>query len=219
MSNRQTATIGLNAEDIKVSLFHSVSLAKSVRPHFDQLDELKAALVGESGPKYDELLEIVGRLDLIDLNRAIFRCDTEERDMGNGTGVYDVPGYGPLVYCGSQGFVSVLTEIAPNNDLGHPFCNNLREGNWMIGERVSQRFSAIMICNPLHSNRLHPQPVGQTHRHRCAGRMGALERAVAVRNSALPGAQLLRCDRARSAQAAHAAGHQPDARVNECTFY
>lgn len=105
-----------------------------MRPHFEKLDELKVAFASESGPKYAELLEIISRLDLIDLNRAIFRCDTEERDMGNGTGVYDVPGYGPLVYCGSQGFVSVLTEIAPNNDLGHPFCNNLREGNWMIGE-------------------------------------------------------------------------------------
>lgn len=88
----------------------------------------------ESGRKYDELKEIVGQLNLLDLNFAIYRCNTEERDLGNSTGVYDIPGYGPLVYCGSQGFNSVLSDIAPNNDLGHPFCTNLREGNWMIGK-------------------------------------------------------------------------------------
>lgn len=72
-------------------------------------------------------------MDLNDLNRAIYRCDNEERDMGKGIGAYDIPGYGSLVYCGTQGFVSELSKIAPVNDLGHPFCNNLRMGNWMIG--------------------------------------------------------------------------------------
>lgn len=86
----------------------------------------------KSGDKYNELKSIITKLDLNDLNRVIYRCDQEERDMGEGSGAYDVPGYGPLVYCGTQGFVSVFTEIAPKNDLGHPICNNLRQGDWMI---------------------------------------------------------------------------------------
>lgn len=114
-------------------VFFSVSLQESVRPHFVRLDALRLALDSQNGPDFDELVSVVEGMSLIDLNRAIFRCDQEERDMGHDTGVYNVPGYGPLVYCGTQGFVSVLSEVAPNNDLGHPFCNNLREGDWMIG--------------------------------------------------------------------------------------
>lgn len=103
------------------------------RPHFAKLEELVTAFQTESGKKYEELKTIISKLSLNDLNRAVFRCDNEERDMGNGTGAYNIPEYGPLVYCGTQGFASVLTEIAPHNDLGHPICDNLRQGNWMIG--------------------------------------------------------------------------------------
>lgn len=28
--------------------------------------------------------------------------------------------------------ISLLADIRPNNDLGHPLCVNLREGNWLI---------------------------------------------------------------------------------------
>lgn len=30
--------------------------------------------------------------------------------------------------------MSLLANIKPNNDLGHPMCANLRDGNWMIGK-------------------------------------------------------------------------------------
>lgn len=111
-----------------------VSLHEQTRPHFAKLEELVTTFRAQNGKKLDELKAIVAKLDLNDLNRCVYRCDNEERDMGKGIGSYDIPGYGPLVYCGTQGFASILTQIAPINDLGHPICNNLRQGNWMIGE-------------------------------------------------------------------------------------
>jgi glycogen debranching enzyme len=51
-----------------------------------------------------ELEEIVSRLTLADLNRALYRCEEEERDETKGAnGAYDIPEFGPVVYCGLQG--------------------------------------------------------------------------------------------------------------------
>jgi glycogen debranching enzyme len=72
-------------------------------------------------------------MDILQLNRALYTCDAEERDLGFGSSAYEIPGFGALVYCGLQGVVSILAEISPFNDLGHPLCNNLRNGNWLIG--------------------------------------------------------------------------------------
>jgi glycogen debranching enzyme len=87
----------------------------------------------EKGSKFEELRKIVSKLDLVDLNFALFSCDQEERDRGNGFEAYNIPGFERLPYAGLQGFLSYLSEISPKHDLGHPFCNNLREGDWMIG--------------------------------------------------------------------------------------
>lgn len=40
--------------------------------------------------------------------------------------------------CASAGLMSVLADIRPNNDLGHPLCANLRQGDWLI-DFVSNR--------------------------------------------------------------------------------
>ena len=52
---------------------------------------------------------IAGSLSLADMNRVLYRCDAEERDDGKGSGAYDIPGNGPLVYCGLQGEYILLT--------------------------------------------------------------------------------------------------------------
>lgn len=89
---------------------------------------------------------------LPDLNIILYRCEPEERDLSdNKDGVYNVPGHGPLVYAGLQGWWSVLRDIVNDNNLGHPLCNHLREGDWALDyvvgrlERISQqkRFSKI----------------------------------------------------------------------------
>jgi glycogen debranching enzyme len=90
--------------------------------------------------------EAFSELDLVDLNFLLFRCDAEERDSSDGKdGDYNVPGYGSLVYAGLQGWWSVLQNIVRYNDLGHPLCNHLRDGQWpldyVVGrlERISKQ--------------------------------------------------------------------------------
>lgn len=101
---------------------------------FETLHSLTKSLHYEEGPSYNELRKIVEKLDLKDMNRVLFTCDQEERDSGYGGAAYDIPDWGPIVYCGLQGFVSLLTDISPRNDLGHPLCNNLRSGDWMMSK-------------------------------------------------------------------------------------
>ena len=85
-------------------------------------------------------------LKLRDLNFVLYRCDPEERDTSDGEdGCYTIPGYGPLVYAGLQGWWSVLQIIIRNNDLGHPLCQHLREGQWALDFSVDrlERLSKI----------------------------------------------------------------------------
>jgi len=110
-----------------------VSMHPGPRASFDKLQKISNALRVGSGEEWSQLQEIVSKLDLVALSGALFTCDEEERDLGKGGTAYDIPNFGKIVYCGLQGFVSLLTEISPKNDLGHPLCNNLRDGNWMMG--------------------------------------------------------------------------------------
>lgn len=73
------------------------------------------------------------KLNLHSLNAVLYRCGQEEADTSaNRSGVYTIPEYGPLVYCGLQGWVSVLRDVIFRNDLAHPLSKNLRLGHWAL---------------------------------------------------------------------------------------
>ncbi|SNX85785.1 probable 4-alpha-glucanotransferase / amylo-1,6-glucosidase (glycogen-debranching enzyme) [Melanopsichium pennsylvanicum] len=83
--------------------------------------------------------EAMKNLDLVDLNAFLYRADGEEKDVTEGNdGVYTIPGCPPLVYCGLEGWMSVLRPIIQSNDLGHPLCGHLRDGTWTL-DYVHQR--------------------------------------------------------------------------------
>ncbi|KKK18703.1 hypothetical protein P175DRAFT_0431727 [Aspergillus ochraceoroseus IBT 24754] len=77
--------------------------------------------------------EAFSQLNLVDLNYVLYRCEAEERDSSGGQeGVYDIPSSGPLVYAGLQGWWSILEDIIKYNNLGHPMCDHLRQGQWAL---------------------------------------------------------------------------------------
>ncbi|XP_037299279.1 glycogen debranching enzyme-like isoform X2 [Manduca sexta] len=111
-----------------------VALRVSPRPaHAAALTSLQRAVDALRAPPAADPLGLapaLADLDLADFNTLLYRCDAEEREAGGG-GVYDVPGWGPLPYAGLQGVASLLAEVTPSDDLGHPLCDNLRAGDWL----------------------------------------------------------------------------------------
>ncbi|KAI9808320.1 MAG: hypothetical protein M1825_004777 [Sarcosagium campestre] len=99
--------------------------------------------------------EAFRNVNLLDLNFILYRCEPEERDVSDGRdGVYDLPGYGPLVYAGLQGWISVLNPIIKNNDLGHTLCQHLRDGHWALDfivhrmDQLAVRFPYLGLREP-----------------------------------------------------------------------
>ena len=104
----------------------SVALLETWIPANEGMQDLYRLLGAQVEPAFSNLSPI-------DLNALLYRCEAEELDSSNGAvGVYDVPGYGPLVYAGLQGWWSVLRDVVKNNDLGHPICDHLRAGRWAL---------------------------------------------------------------------------------------
>lgn len=67
----------------------------------------------------------------MDLNALLYHCNDEEKAT-TGFASYDIPKYGPLVYCGIASLFQLLETIREGNDMGHPLFDNLREGNWLM---------------------------------------------------------------------------------------
>ncbi len=86
-------------------------------------------------------------LDFDDLNVILYRCSNEERDEEIPSDVYVVPNYGPLLFCGLQGFINVLQKIHLTNELGHALFDNIREGNWAM-EYIVKRLRGYIRKRP-----------------------------------------------------------------------
>lgn len=79
------------------------------------------------------------KLSLESINYVLYRAEQEEYDYSEGrSGAYDIPDYGKPVYCGLQGWVSILRKIIFYNDLAHPLSNNLRNGHWAVDYVVNR---------------------------------------------------------------------------------
>ncbi|GFS37714.1 glycogen debranching enzyme [Trichonephila inaurata madagascariensis] len=104
---------------------------------------LRISLDPDSRAAILRIRSCVSQFGYPDLNKVLFKCDAEERDEGKGRGAYNLPEYGDLVYCGLQGVMSELMNIRLEDDLGHPLCDNLRQGNW-LPDYISSR----LIDNP-----------------------------------------------------------------------
>ena len=92
--------------------------------------------------------EACSLLSLLDLNYALYRCDSEEKDEMKRE-AYIVPGAGALVYCGLQGIVGILKTAKENNNLSHPICLNLNDGNWIMDyttDRLKLRVGTEEVC-------------------------------------------------------------------------
>ncbi|XP_052470780.1 glycogen debranching enzyme isoform X1 [Carassius gibelio] len=118
----------------------SQELVGVLRHHLIQFNPLYKA-GSQTDPNTPDILkspltEIMSKMTLADMNALLFRCDAEEKEDGGGC--YNIPGWKPLKYGGLQGLLSVMADVRPKNDLGHPFCDNLRQGDWMI-DYVSNR--------------------------------------------------------------------------------
>uniref|UniRef100_A0A672JG74 Glycogen debranching enzyme n=1 Tax=Salarias fasciatus TaxID=181472 RepID=A0A672JG74_SALFA len=127
-------------EHIQVTWWSQVALdskiQQCVKALRHQLVQFSPQYQTESLPEQNPPSVILSRLSLIDMNMLLYRCDAEERE--DGRGCYSVPCWSPLIYAGLQGLMSVMAEIRPHNDLHHPFCLNLRRGDWILDYTVSR---------------------------------------------------------------------------------
>jgi glycogen debranching enzyme len=126
----------------------SIALFETWIPSVDHSSGLDTFVTSGAKAAYE-------KVDFIDLNFILYRCEAEELDSSDGRdGVYDIPGQGKLVYAGLQGWWSVLKNVIRNNDLAHPLCQHLRNGQWALDyiagrlERISKKAGYEGLLTP-----------------------------------------------------------------------
>ncbi|ORZ29735.1 hypothetical protein BCR44DRAFT_1447957 [Catenaria anguillulae PL171] len=106
----------------------------------DQLKSLHDLLTLE-GTQRSGIANLCNELTLQDIGVLLFQTEAEEKEHGGG--IYNVPGYGNLAFCGLEGIATVMRDIMRRNDLGAPLCANIREGPWLMDYSVGRLQSAV----------------------------------------------------------------------------
>ncbi|KAI6647043.1 hypothetical protein LOD99_8967 [Oopsacas minuta] len=130
----------------------AISAANGLRglAAFQQLNRVARAQYVEGMNARNTFDSELSKLSLLDFNFLLYHSEAEEMELGGD--LYEIPGYGKTVYAGLQGVVSILDNIRRTNELGHPLCNNIRDGNWMlefIAKRLKRRSSLAAISKIL----------------------------------------------------------------------
>jgi glycogen debranching enzyme len=86
-------------------------------------------------------------MDLGDINYYLYCAENEERELWGG-GLYEIPGFGKLVFGGFGGLAKILRETSVNNDFDHPLYRHLKDGNFLL-EYYEQRLTRYK--KPLHA--------------------------------------------------------------------
>ncbi|TKR64493.1 hypothetical protein L596_025014 [Steinernema carpocapsae] len=138
VSGPENGEIALNNFPSGSVVAFRISPVKTVKK---AIEKLRKAIDDDKEKTVKDLHDSLKNTNFDIMNYIMFQCEGEERES-KGSGAYDVPDFGKLVYCGLQGLMPILEKIRLNNDLGHPLCSNVREGTWLAGYIVG-RFKKV----------------------------------------------------------------------------
>eukprot|EP01147_Barroeca_monosierra_P006020 gene6020-7349_t len=119
---------------------------KKVIDHLARIDHTLATLEAS-------IAKYLPQLTAVDMNHVLFRC-VRENESGpyKNDGAYIVPGLGSLKYAGVAGVIPVIEDIVAGNQLGHPLCDNIRSGDWLlsfISNHMRKRENTMFLSSVL----------------------------------------------------------------------
>ncbi|CAF3349523.1 unnamed protein product, partial [Rotaria sp. Silwood2] len=103
------------AEEFQLDLI--ILLEISLLPHIHQSVINIKQILNQFKYPTSQFNQIVQKLTLIDLERILYRTSIEEQSDGKGFGIYIIPDYGKLFYCGIHGEISILEIIRLFNEI------------------------------------------------------------------------------------------------------